>query len=103
MESITITSAAIGAALIGFIFWIAKKYINQIDNHGTRLDKVESNMVTAEEVRTIFHQSNETMKIQLSEIQNSLAQSTAIQNSILQKMAEREGYERALKESRENG
>lgn len=94
-------ATALGGAILAFLGWVGKKKYDQVDNHEIRISRLEETNVTPEVVRSIVHQSNEGLRQSILDVQAILNSNTQVMNSVLQEIAERKGYEKAMKELRE--
>ena len=96
------------AILLGFIslvFWSVKHRIQKVDyleqkltSHGGKIEHLENTSVTVEQVRSIIHQSNEPLRTSMQSLESTISTQTATINTVLQQLAERKGYDNALKE-----
>jgi hypothetical protein len=87
-------------ALTGWWAWWQRRTQSTVENHDQRITRLEEKMVTADEVRSIVHQGNEPVMAQLQELSSRSAENNANISALLLRFAEREGYEKALKELR---
>ena len=86
---------------VGFLVWIARNKFTQVDDHESRINRLEVNSVTPEQVRSIVHQSNEPLMQALADMKKDINGNTQTMNMVLQELAEQKGYEKAMKEMRE--
>lgn len=88
----------LGASLLGFVSWTVRKNLTQVENHEIRIERLEGSTVTADQVRSIIHQSNEPLLQTLADLKKDISVNTQTMNLVLQEIAERRGYEKAMKE-----
>lgn len=92
-------------SIISFVGWAIRHRIQKVDElenkvsqHGGKIEYLENTAVTAEQVRSILHQSNEPLRLSMQSLESAISEQTATINIVLQQLAERRGYEVALKE-----
>ena len=94
-------------AVVGWFVWQNKKTITTVEQHSVDITRIQDNMVTEGQVRSIFHQSNSSIIEKMDFMQSQLTNLTSIITARELKDAEREGYEagyeKAMKEAKENG
>lgn len=103
------TDEQILLAIIGSLFtalsawwiWWQRKTDKTVEQHDQRITRLEENIVTAEEVRSIVHQGNEPIMALISSLRDKQSESNAQVQGILLAQAERKGYEQALKDAKE--
>ena len=88
-------------ALSAWWIWWQRKTQITVEQHDTRLTRLEENVVTADEVRSIIHQGNEPIMALITSLRDKQAESNAHVHNILLAQAERTGYEKAIKEFKE--
>lgn len=86
----------LAVTLVGLVIYWQRKTQNTVEQHDTRITRLEENIVTAAEVRSIVHQGNESLLMSVNALREDLTkQHTQVQN-ILLLQAERRGYEQAV-------
>ena len=87
--------------VIGFLGWLVRRKFSQVDNHEIEIQRLKESSVTADQVRSIIHQSNESIRSDMAIIRSDLLANTHSMNLVLQQLAKKEGYDEAMKELRE--
>lgn len=84
--------------LSGWWVWWQRKTQTTVEQHDQRITRLEEKIVTAEDVRSIVHQSNEPLKSSINSLATSLSDNSKLIQDVLLRLAEKEGYERAKKD-----
>lgn len=93
-----ITLGAISTGLLAFIGWLIREKFAQIDNHETRISRLEDSFVSADKVRNIVRTSVHPLEESVAALHTNIINNTTVMNGVLQEIAERRGYEKARKE-----
>ena len=93
--------AAICASILAFIGWQMRNKFVQVDTHEVEISRLKESAVTADQVRSIIHQSNEPLMLAIADMKKDINGNTATMNLVLQELAEQKGYEKAMRELRE--
>jgi len=92
----------LAVTLVGLVIYWQRKTQNTVEKHDTRITRLEENIVTADEVRSIVHQGNEPMITALNTLREELAKNNSQVQTILLTQAERRGYEQAIEKIKSN-
>jgi len=93
--------AAFGGALLFFLGWILRNKFVQVDKNTQDIIRLEENAVNAEQVRIIMYEGNEPLRQSLSSLETQLAAIVQVNNSMLQELAAKRGYDQAMRDERE--
>lgn len=92
-------------SIMGLIVWLVKQRIQKADeieskvlSHSGDIEHLKNTTVTAEQVRSIIHQSNEPLRVSLQGLESVISKQSNEINAVLQHLAERKGYETAMRE-----
>ena len=100
-EIVLSVAGFLAMTLAGLVTYWQRKTQTAVEQHDTRLTRLEENIVTADEVRSIIHQGNEPIMALITSLRDKQAESNAHVHNILLAQAERTGYEKAIKEFKE--
>lgn len=78
---------------MGLILYIANRKIDKLDNLSTRVDKLESSAVTADQVRTIFQEQHQPIMMAIIDMKDTVSELNASINKIQTEFAFKKGLE----------
>ena len=79
--------------LITIIGYIASRKIDKLDNLSTRVDKLETSSVTAEQVRAMLQEHNQTVMMAILDVKDTMTELNSSINKIQQEFAFKKGLE----------
>lgn len=88
------------STLVGWWVWWQRKTQSTIEIHDQKITRLEAERVTADDVRSIVHQSNEPLLSAINGMRDNLTQNSSLIQDVLLHNAKKEGYETAMKELR---
>lgn len=90
------------AGVMSFLWWSKREDKKLLESHTEEIVKLKSSSVTEEKVREIVTEVTNTaihpMVETMAEIKKMVLENTSVTKSVQIKLAEQEGYQRALKE-----
>lgn len=89
---------ALGSATLAALGWLVQRVIDKTSDHEVRINSLEIQAVTIEDVRSIVQHSNETLVNAISTLNNDVKQTNVTTQSVLIELARRQGYDLAVKD-----
>lgn len=116
LSVMTWIGGAIVTGVLTFIGWAARQKWNQVDYHEAEisdnkvrfehvekeLKRLEDNMLTIEQVQEVFDRSNKPIETRLLEVSGDISANTTAMHTVLLQLSERKGYEKAMRENRDD-